>query len=143
MRDELDELLRRQRLADPVALEAVAAAHVEEVELRARAHAFGDDLEPEAARKADDRLGDRRVARIGLEVGDERDVDLQRVDREMLQVRQRRIAGAEVVDRDGEAFVAQLVQHLADRVEVVQQARLGDLELDPRRLATFARARSR
>ena len=55
----------------------------------------------------------------------------ERVDREVLQVRQRRVAGAEVVDGHGEAFVAQLVQHLADRVEVVQQARLGDLELDP------------
>src|SRR5512140_1282965 len=86
--DELDEFLRRQRLADPIALEAMAAAHVEEVELRARADTFGDDLEAEAAREADDRLGDRRVAGIGFEVGDERDVDLQRVDREMLQVRQ-------------------------------------------------------
>ena len=88
---------------------------------------------PEAAREADDRLGDGRVLRVGLEVGDERDVDLQRVDREMLQVRQRRVAGAEVVDRDREALVAQLVEHLANRVEVVQQARLGDFELDPRR----------
>ena len=76
--------------------------------------------------------------RVGLEVGDERDVDLERVDREVLQVRERRVAGAEVVDRDREAFVAQLVQHLADRVEVVQQARLGHLELDPRRLAAGA-----
>jgi hypothetical protein len=33
------------------------------------------------------------------------------------------------------ALVAQLVQHLADRVEVVHEARLGDLELDPRRIA--------
>jgi len=28
-------------------------------------------------------------------------------DREVLEVRQRRVAGAEVVDRDGEALVAQ------------------------------------
>src|SRR6185437_14711207 len=84
---ELDELRGRQRLADPVALEAVASAHVEEVELRASADTFCDDLQTEATREADDRLGDRRVALVGLEVGDERDVDLQRVDREVLQVR--------------------------------------------------------
>ena len=61
---------------------------VEEFQLFAAAHAFGDDLQSEAAGKADDRLGDGGVLRIRLEVGDERDVDLQRVDREVLQVRQ-------------------------------------------------------
>ena len=93
------------------------------------------DFEPEPAREADDRLGDRGVLRVRLEIGDEGNVDLERVDREVLQVRQRRIAGAEVVDGDGETLVAELVQHLADRVEVVQQAGLGHLELDPRRIA--------
>ena len=132
---ELDETRWRQRLAHPVSLEAVAAARVEELELLARAPALGDDLEPQAPRQPDDRLGDRRVARVGLEIGDERDVDLQRVDREVLEVRQRRVPGPEVVDRDPEALVAQLVEHAADRVEVVQQRGLGHLELEPRRLA--------
>ena len=59
---ELPERLRRQRLADPVALECVAAAPREEVELRTRSHAFRDHVESEAARQADDRLGDRRIA---------------------------------------------------------------------------------
>ena len=95
---------------------------------------FGDHLEVETARKSDDRLGDCRVARVGFQVGDEGDVDLQRVDRKVLQVRQRRVTGAEIVDRHREAF-AELVQHLADRVEVVQQAGFRDLELQPRRLA--------
>ena len=56
----------------------------------------------------------------------------------MLQVRQRRVTGAEIVDRHREAFRAELVQHLADRVEVVQQAGFRDLELQPRRLAAGA-----
>ena len=63
---ELEERIGRQRLAHPEALEAVAAAHVEEFELRARAHAFGDDPQPESAREADDRLGDRRILRVRL-----------------------------------------------------------------------------
>ena len=113
----------------------MAAVDVEKVELRLGADAFGDDAQPQAARQRDDRLGDRGVAGIGLEVGDERDVDLERVDREVLQVRQARVAGAEIVDRHRKALLAQLLQHLADGVEIVQQARLGDLELDPRRLA--------
>ena len=33
-------------------------------------------------------------------VGDERAVDLERVDRELAQIRERAVAGAEVVDRE-------------------------------------------
>ena len=55
----------------------------------------------------------------------------------MLEVCERRVAGAEVVDRDGEAFVAQPVQHLANSVDVMHEARFGDFELDPRRFAAF------
>src|SRR4051794_34547937 len=86
--DELGERFRGQRLARPVTLEAMAAAHVEELELLARADAFRDHLQAEAACEADDGLGDGGIARVGLQVRDERDVDLQRVDREMLQVRE-------------------------------------------------------
>ena len=68
----------------------MAAARREEFELRLRFDPFGDHAQPQAAGKADDRLGDRRIAGVGREVGDERDVDLQRVDREVLQVRERR-----------------------------------------------------
>ena len=82
--DEPLECPRRQRPAHPVALETVAAAGREKLELHLRPHALGDDVQAQPAREPDDRRGDRRVARIGLEVRDERDVDLQRVDREVL-----------------------------------------------------------
>ena len=59
---EFEELVGRQRLAHPEPLEAVAAARLEEIELRPGADPLGNDLEPEPARKADDRLGDRGVA---------------------------------------------------------------------------------
>src|SRR5205823_2305443 len=108
----------------------------EEIELRLCSHAFRHDLEAETPREGDDGFGDGSVPRVGLEIGNERDVNLQRVDREVLQVRQRRVAGAEIVDGDGKALVAQRVQRFPDRIEVVQQARLRHLELDPRRLAT-------
>ena len=53
-------------------------------------------------------------------------------------MRKRRIPGAEVVERDGEAFIAQSAQRLADRVLILQQARLRHFELDPRRIAAHA-----
>src|SRR5450755_707937 len=65
------EFQRRQGGAGPETLVAVAAADVEEIELRARAYAFGDHAKPKPARKRDDGLGDGCVTRVGFEVGDE------------------------------------------------------------------------
>src|SRR4029453_18258449 len=78
--DELGKPDGRQWRAHPEALEAVAAACVQKIKLLARAHAFGDHLEPQAAREADDRLGNGGILRVGLEVGDERDIDLEGID---------------------------------------------------------------
>jgi len=46
---------------------------------------------------------DRRVLGVATQAGDERVVDLEDVDGETPEVGQRRVAGAEVVDRDLDA----------------------------------------
>ena len=56
-------------------------------------------------------------------------IELQRVDRVALQVAERRIAGAEVVEVHGDADLAQPLEVLIDDVGVVDQHALGDLEL--------------
>ena len=61
------------------------------------------------SRQGDDRGDDGVVARILAEVADERAVDLEHVERQPLQVRQRRVAGAEIVDRQPHAQAPQLV----------------------------------
>src|SRR3546814_1520122 len=61
---------------------------------------LGDQADAERARQRGDRLDDRRVLRAGGDVAHEALVDLQAVDRKALEVAERRIAGAEVVDRD-------------------------------------------
>ena len=58
----------------------------------------------------DDRLRDGGVAAVGRNVGDERAVDLEVVHGEALEIGERRMAGAEVVDRDVHADVAHLAQ---------------------------------
>ena len=62
---------------------------------------------------------------------DEGAVDLDLVEREALQIAQRGIAGAEIVQRDPDAELAQLMQHVERRLVVANQHRLGDLELQP------------
>src|SRR5207244_11423102 len=54
----------------------------------------------------------------------------------VFQVRKTRVTGAEVVDRHSKALIAQLLQHLANRIQIMQQTRFGDFELDPRRFAS-------
>jgi hypothetical protein len=61
---------------------------------------------------------------------DEVAVHLQEVDREALQVGERRQAAAEVVQREAAAQRAQLVDELDRHAEVGDRHRLGELEAD-------------
>ena len=68
----------------------------------------------------------------------ERAVELQLVDRQLAQVGQRGVAGAEVVDRDADAERAQLAEDLAGPLAVGHQEVLGDLQLEHGRRAAVA-----
>src|SRR3989475_4797180 len=87
-------LLGRRRNREVIALDLVAAVCGEQLELLLCFHALGNDLELETVREADDRERDHRVFRVRGDVADEGVVDLERVDRETLQVREARIARA-------------------------------------------------
>ena len=68
------------------------------------------------------------------EPGDERPVDLHRVDRELLEEHQRRVARPEVVERELDAELVQLVEEPPGRVQVSEEELLGDLEGEQRRV---------
>ncbi len=93
------EVRRRQRRAREEALVLVAAQGAQRVELRLGLHALGDHREPSECAIAMMARDDRLVVRVELDVAHERAVDLDRVHRQRLQVGERRVAGAEVVDR--------------------------------------------
>ena len=57
-------------------------------------------------------------------------VDLQRADRELLQRRQRGVAGAEIVDREVQAHRVQLIEQAHGALGVRHQRGLGDLQLE-------------
>ena len=79
---------------------ARAAAEGEQrLALRLGLDALGHHGQPERRGHRRDRLDQRRGARVLRHPGHERAVDLQRVEREALQVGQRRVAGAEVVEQ--------------------------------------------
>ena len=85
------------------------------------------DLELERAREVDDHAHERALLAAAGEAVDERLGDLEDVERQRVQVAERRVAGAEVVEREPHAELAQLVQRRRARVGVPSSA-LGDLE---------------
>ena len=91
-------------------------------------HSLGNDVEAQSLAQRNDRLADCSIVRVRQDVGDEGAVDLDLVERQTLQVGQRRIAGAEIVERESDAKAAQ-GQHLGDHIiDVDQQQALGDFQ---------------
>ena len=87
--------------------------------------------EPEPVPELDGRADDRVVGGVAVEPGDEAAVDLQRDHGQPLEVGERRVPGAEVVDAQGDAEPRQPLEHRQAVRRVVHRGRLGDLELEP------------
>ncbi|OIQ83985.1 hypothetical protein GALL_342140 [mine drainage metagenome] len=96
--------------------------------------AFRDDVEAEVTREIDRRSHDHRARVVAHQVGHEGPVDLEPTDGQLLQVRQGRVPGAVVVDGDLDAEVGETRQHLDRAHRIHHRDRLGDLELEARRL---------
>src|SRR3954462_8151723 len=87
-----------QRLREEKSLCLIALVRAQKRKLLDRFHTFCDHFEVQAVRHGDDSASDRGVVRIYRDVPHEGPVDLERVDRETLQVTQTRIAGTEIID---------------------------------------------
>src|SRR4051812_1779594 len=90
--------LARLRPGEVEALPEVAAERPQFGELQRRLDALGRHRQAERVTQSHDRGDDRGVVGIVTEAVDEGAVDLEGVDRQRLQVAERRMSGAEVVD---------------------------------------------
>ena len=90
--------------------------------------AFGDRLDRQRLAELHEHVHERLGLGRFADAGDERTIDLQHVDREPAQVRERRVAGAEVVDRDPHAERLELGEPSRGVVGVAHGDALGDLE---------------
>ena len=100
----------RHRLGEQEALDRRAAVGAKLHQLRGFLDALGGGLDVERMGELGDRADDRARAVAGQQVLDEAAVDLELVEREALQIAERRIAGAEIVERDADAERAQRVE---------------------------------
>src|SRR5215469_2156309 len=128
--DEFFELAGAERPREVEALAHLAAEHLELGDLVNRLHPFGDRRYAHGGGQVDDRADDGRVHPAFANPLDERPVDLDLVRGEVLQVGQRGMTGAEVIDGQAHAELAELAHDLAGTRDVVHDHGLGDLEYE-------------
>src|SRR5262245_21637289 len=116
-------------LAKSEALRVFAPELVELDRIGVRFSAFGYDFHAEIMRERDDRAQDHRP-RSARRGPDERLIDLDRVEREALQVSKRGMAGPEVVEREACAELLDAGQNLRCVLRIFHDQRLGNLELE-------------
>src|SRR5262249_7282476 len=128
--DELAHVAGVARRAEQIALHLRAPFRPHVVELRRRLDTLRGGDDAETAPETCHRLDDGGAVCLLRQVANERTVDLDLVEREAAQIAERRITGTEVVHGDADSEATQLMQGRKRRLAVLQQHRLGDLELE-------------
>src|SRR5260370_8872006 len=112
----------------------VTAVLLEEVELFLRLHTFGDHTNVQSLAHRDHGRDDCSVASSTRDVLDEGLIDFQSVDREALQVIQRGMPYAKIVDGNAHPDVLQVEKHLSAHGRVEHGRALRDLDLEQLRV---------
>ena len=86
--------------------------------LREGFDSFGDDDHLEFLAEGNDRPSDGRILRVVVDAGDEALIDLEGVNRELMEVREARPPRAEVVDGDARTEVVDSLQQRSGLIEV-------------------------
>mmetsp|Transcript_20721 Transcript_20721/g.38883 ORF Transcript_20721/g.38883 Transcript_20721/m.38883 type:complete len:265 (-) Transcript_20721:52-846(-) len=126
---KLGEGIGRQRPAEQIALHRLATLAAQEVELARGLDPLGQGLQAQRLGHADDGIDDGAVLGVLGQVAHEGLVDLELADAELLQMAERRIAGAEVIDGQADAARVQLVHHGDRNRRVVHRGAFGQLQL--------------
>ncbi|MDQ3465690.1 MAG: hypothetical protein M3500_13590 [Actinomycetota bacterium] len=119
-------------MAEQPSLPAVTADLLDAGELFRRLDALRDDLQVVGVGEVDDRSDDRRLPAAGCDVLGEAAVDLEEVQRQPLQRVQAGVPGAEVVQADPDAGVAQSLHAGDRRPGRVEQRTFGEFDAQRR-----------
>ena len=117
------------RFGKEIPLKNIAATALQEIHLKRRFHAFGDHRQAQVMGHGNNALGDRCIVRVGGDFLDERAVNLDLVDGQTLEVAEAGKTGAEIIERNANPQRLEPVQRVDRLFSVMQQKRLGDLQL--------------
>src|SRR4051795_1416234 len=115
------ECFRRHRTAEEIALAFLASHAHQEVGRSAILDALGHDCQSELFAEADGRPDDRGIVGIREQTEHERPVDLEPVERKLLQIAQARIASAEIVEQNADAELLDALEHVEHAGFVMKQ----------------------
>ena len=124
------------------ALRTVAAKPVHDSLLGVTLDALGDELEAECLAEPNDSFQQREVFRPGVDLRGEAPVDLHDVDRQALEVGERCVPGAEVVERQLDASLLESGELQLDAIAGGDENAFGELESQERRRQVGAFERS-
>src|ERR1041384_2306427 len=126
LEQKLVDGLSRRRLGEQEALHLVAAGEPQQNALLLGLHALAQNRETEGASERHDGLDDDAAVGGLAERDDETAVDLELVEWEALEIAEVGIAGAEVVERDADAELVQILNAFDHLVRIVDQHAFGD-----------------
>src|SRR4051812_9537685 len=126
--ESLDEALCRLRLAQQKTLNGIATQHLQKPQLRLGLDAFSDQPQAQALGHRHNGGDDCGVLCTVRHAAHEGAIDLELLDPEALEIRKAGIARTEVVDGNPNAEVTQAQQRIRDRVMLIHQHALGNLE---------------
>src|SRR6185369_17725785 len=95
-------------------------------------NSLGNDFHAEVSRQCRNGADDGIVV-VGRQPGYEGTIDLEVIKRETVQITERRIAGAKIVDAQLHAEGTQLLEHQSRSLSVLHHHAFGDLELEEMR----------
>ena len=105
------ELIKRDCRTPQKSLGRLTPEGLKQLDLLKGLHTFSDARQPQCGSQVHDAGNDREVVIVTSHPCDEGTIDLYLVDGQLLEVDEGRVPSAEVVQSDGNAAVAQLVQH--------------------------------
>jgi hypothetical protein len=123
-----DQLLARNRGRHQEALRGVAAERGQHLPVVGGFHAFGDGFQAQLAREVEAGFHHRALARLRVRIGDEALVDLEFGEGHLRELRQRGIAGAEIVDGQAEALQPQAREHAEPARGIGHHQAFGDFQ---------------
>ena len=119
-----------------ITLDQIAAVGTQLALLRPRFHPFRHQLQTQRTGDADHRTDDGPAFLTPFNAVDKGTIDFQDIDRQTGQLRQRGIAGAEIIDGNPQAEIGQPPQNAQIGLDIGHQRSFSDLQQQPRRLGT-------